>query len=143
MSSQIGFEYFGDPQPPMRPAAARSRPQRTSYPPGENCVVLRDALANPVPRLAVLEPADASGLVELDAMQLTDGPWCPDETAVNRFDADLLRIRRVAVAMRIESAIAALRGPAGALFFRGGTSTGGSRFLPDQTISVPGLPREI
>jgi hypothetical protein len=140
---QIGFEYFGDPQPPVRPAPPDPGHQRTSYPPGENCAVMRDALANPVPRLSVLEPTNASGLVKLTALQLTDGPWCPDETAVNRFDADLLRIRRVVVAVRIESAIAALRGPAGALFFHGGTSPGGTRFLPDQTIRFQVSPRNL
>jgi hypothetical protein len=34
----------------------------------------------------------------------------------NRFDADLLRIRRVRVTMRVQAALSALRGPAGVLF---------------------------
>lgn len=140
---QIGFEYFGDPQPPVRPAPPDPGHRRTSFPPGENCVVMRDAFASPVPRLAVLDSAIAGGLVALTPAQLHDGPWCPDETAVNRFDADLLRIRRVVVAVRIESAIAALRGPAGTLFFRGGTSTGGMRFLPDQIIRFQVSPRNL
>ena len=38
-------------QPPMRPPPPDAGHQRTSYPPGENCVVMRDELANPVPRL--------------------------------------------------------------------------------------------
>jgi hypothetical protein len=140
---QIGFEYFGDPHPPVRPDSPQPGRQRMSYPPGENCVVVRDAHGNAAPRLPVLEPANDGDLVALSASELTDGPWCPDETAVNRFDADLLRIRRVAVALRIESAIAALRGPAGPLFFRGGTSTGGARFLPDQTIRFQVSPRNL
>ena len=35
--------------------------------------------------------------MKLTAGQLTDGPWCPNATSTNRFDADLLRIRKVRV----------------------------------------------
>src|SRR5581483_1777361 len=39
-----------------------------------------------------------------------DGPWCPDPNAANRWDADLLRIRKVRVTLRMQAALAALRG---------------------------------
>jgi type II secretory pathway pseudopilin PulG len=44
---------------------------------------------------------------ELTSAALTDGPFCG--TAPNRFDADLLRIRRIRVALRVASSAAAPR----------------------------------
>lgn len=85
----------------------------------------------------------ASNLERLDASALTDGPWLPDSAAPNRFDADLLRVRSIAVTLRVESALAALRGPAGPLFSRGGTSRRGSRFLPDLQMRVRVSPRNL
>ena len=55
-------------------------------------------------------------MVPLTAAQLTDGPWCPNDVNANRWDADLLRIRKIGVTLRVQSAVAALRGPAGVLF---------------------------
>ena len=49
-------------------------------------------------------------LVMLTAAQLTDGPWCPDAASANRYDADLLRIRKVRVTIRLQTGNAALRG---------------------------------
>lgn len=85
----------------------------------------------------------ASNTESLDATRLTDGPWLPDAAAANRFDADLLHVRSIAVTLRVESALASLRGPAGPLFSRGGTSRRGSRFLPDFQIRVHVSPRNI
>jgi len=80
---------------------------------------------------------------QLEAPALTDGPWLPDSHAPNRFDADLLRVRSIAVTVRVESALAALRGPAGPLFARGGTSRRGSRFLPDLQVRFHVSPRNL
>lgn len=85
----------------------------------------------------------ASSADRLGGAVLTDGPWLPDSLAPNRFDADLLRIRSIAVSIRVESALAALRGPAGPLFSRGGTSRRGSRFLPDLQARVHVSPRNL
>ena len=79
----------------------------------------------------------------LDAAVLADGPWLPDALAPNRFDTDLLRVRSIAVTIRVESAVAALRGPAGPLFSRGGTSRRGSRFLPDFQMRVHAALRNL
>ena len=138
---QLRIDYFGDPRPPLKPPPPEPADQPTLYPPGENCVASRDATSAIVARLQVLDAGNA--LVELPAAIFTDGPWCPDAMAANRFDADLYRIRRVAVSLRVESANAALRGPAGALFSRGGTSRGGQHFLPDQSISFQVSPRNL
>jgi hypothetical protein len=94
-----------------------------------------------VPRLPAL--GGTTGEVELTQAMLTDGPWCPDPTFDNRFDADLLRIRSVVVTLRVQAALAALRGPAGLLFTRGGTSTSSQRYLPDQEIKFSVTPRNM
>jgi type II secretory pathway pseudopilin PulG len=157
---KLTFSYFGDPQPPMlipgkslcdanvkgpfttygpRPPCIGLAPKGT-YPSGENCAF---TVANglQVPRLPAL--AATTGEVELTQAMLTDGPWCPDPTFDNRYDADLLRIRRVGVTLRVQAAIAALRGPAGLLFTRGGTSTSAQRYVPDQEIKFSVTPRNM
>lgn len=80
---------------------------------------------------------------ELPPATLVDGPWVPDAVSPNRFDADLLRIRSVEVRLRVQSAIRALRGPAGVLFNEGGTSQGGRRWLPDLEVRFRVRPRNI
>lgn len=157
---KLQFEYFGDPQPPRLipnkslsdsvgpwttygpkpPALNFDLDGSDEYATGENCTftVLN---GQHVPRLAVLD----SGVqrVKLTAAQLTDGPWCPDGTSPNRFDADLLRIRQVRVTLRVQAALAALRGPAGVLFSKGGNSTSAERFVPDQEIQFDIAPRNM
>ena len=82
-------------------------------------------------------------MVPLTAAQLADGPWCPNGVNANRWDADLLRIRKIGVTLRVQSAVAALRGPAGVLFTNGGTSRGGSKWVPDQEIRFQVSPRNL
>jgi hypothetical protein len=158
----LTFEYFGDPQPPRltgralndpvgpwttygpRPPPPGAQDPTRAFPLGENCVFLMDPLAGlQAPRMPVLDAEGDTGLVRLTASQFADGPWCPDESNPNRWDADLLRIRMVAVTLRIQSANAALRGPAGLLFAHGGTSTGGSRWLPDTQVRFQVTPRNL
>ena len=86
---------------------------------------------------------EPDGSAVLSPAILTDGPWRPDDSAPNRFDVDLLRIRAVTVLVRVESAMAALRGPAGPLFSRAGTSRSGNRFLPDHEIRFLVSPRNM
>jgi hypothetical protein len=43
-----------------------------------------------------------SGGAPIEPASMVDGPWFPDETDANRFDTDLLRIRRVRVTLRVE-----------------------------------------
>jgi hypothetical protein len=147
----LRFDYYGDPQPPMLTLDPSGNPTTTygpvppalleqiptaGYPPGENCTFAVDPASGlRVPRLQVLDQSGASnGVVLLTPPQLTDGPWCPDAMNANRWDADLLRIRTIAVTLRIEAADAALRGPAGVLFINGGTARSGTRWLPDRTV---------
>jgi Tfp pilus assembly protein PilW len=153
----LNFEYYGDPQPPAwrpgknvmavepgpwttygpKPASTAVNP----YVAGENCIFTFDGVT-PQSRLPALG-APGSGLVKLTAAQLTDGPWCPRVTSENRWDADLLRVRKIVVTVRVQAAAAALRGPASALFRTAGTSRGGERWVPDQEIRFEVSPRNL
>ena len=153
----LEFRYFGVAQMPQLtgapldvtpgpwttygPAPPPIGVTRGSWPAGENCVfAVVDGVH--VPRLATLAPGGLA-LVELTASMLTDGPWCPDFLSANRFDADLLRVRRVHVSLRVQSALASLRGPAGILFARGGTARAGDRFVPDLVTQFDITPRNL
>ena len=151
------FEYFGAPRPPeLRPGAdVEQLPGPwTTYGPapppagidlpedlwgaGENCVFVAGD-AGHAPRLPRLAPGD--GLVRLDAALFGDGPWCPDAAHPDRFDADLLRIRRVRLVVRLE-APDALRGPAGPLFQRPGSASG-RQLVPDHELRIDVTPRNL
>ena len=84
-----------------------------------------------------------AGQVRLAPARFEDGPWYPDTTDSHRFDTDLLNIRLVRVTLRVQSARAALRGPAGALFAQGGTAVSRERYLPDREIRFDVTPRNI
>jgi hypothetical protein len=139
----LEFEYRGDPQPPETlppPAFGVDPDTQDEYPAGENCLFTRvDGAA--VRRLDVLslEPA----LVPLLPAMLTDGPWCPSVTVTNRFDADLLRIRRIGVRLRVQAGSAMFRGPVGVLFTRGGTATRSRQLVPDREIRIDVTPRNL
>jgi hypothetical protein len=79
----------------------------------------------------------------LDPATFQDGPWYPDAADLNRFDADLLAIRRVRVTLRVQAARADLRGPAGMLFTRGGTAASRERYVPDREIRFDVSPRNL
>jgi len=151
----LTFDYYGDPQPPLmrapltdldgpwttygpKPSATRT----ASFAAGENCIFSSDESRTPHPRLPTLGTGGTT-LVLLAPAQLMDGPWCPDETNAHRWDADLLRVRRIGVTVRVEAAMASLRGPAGALFAHGGTSRGGTARVPDQIGRFDVTPRNL
>ena len=149
----LEFRYFGDPQPPRvlddtemsprvnyGPAPPPIDQPLTGWAAGENCTfALVDGTYQS--RLAAL--AVSGPLVELAPALLTDGPWCPDAAARNRFDADLLRIRRVRFSLRVQTALESLRGPAGALFTRGGRARAAGRYVPDLEIQLDVSPRNL
>jgi Tfp pilus assembly protein PilW len=143
----LSFQYFGDPEPPAirRPITDTSGPWTTygpkPQPSGDNCVFVGNGTPTPASALAVLGPG--TQLVPLSVATLTDGPWCPDAVNPNRYDADLLRVRRVSVTLRVESAAASLRGPAGRLFARAGTAPDGHSFVPDQEVRFDVAPRNL
>lgn len=153
----LAFEYFGDPAPPLlvKPITDPSGPWTTygpkppppnaaptAYPAGENCVFQLDPDKQPVPRLPMLGDGSPA-LVKLTAAELTDGPWCPDAANPHRYDADLLRVRKIGVTIRLETALSALRGPAGVLFARGGTSRFAGRWVADLETRFDISPRNL
>ena len=150
---KLEFHYFGDAAPPrvldeseMTPRASYGpappplNQSITGWPAGENCT-FTVVEGHHETRLSTL---GASGsIVEIPPALLTDGPWCPDSLARNRFDADLLRIRRVRFTLRVQTAMASLRGPAGLLFARGGLSKAAGRTVPDIEIALDVTPRNL
>jgi hypothetical protein len=124
----LKFDYFGDINPPLFPKPLLGE---------ANC--LYDAAGN-YAGLPTLAPDDGS-LAVLTAAILTDGPMCGGGT--NQYDADLLRIRKVRMTMRVQAANASLRGADTTLFRNPGTSRGGEKFVPDYTISFEVAPRNL
>lgn len=151
----LSFEYFGEPRPPRPrappgpagqlmiygpvPPAVDEDDERDSWGPGENCVVTTSG-GQQVARLA-----DAGGttLSPLGREALTDGPWCPDAAASTRFDADLFRIRKVRVTLRVEAWVDLMRGSDRRFFRRPGSSGGRPDVVPDQEVSFDVVPRTI
>ena len=153
----LGFTYFGEPYGPL--VLTSTTPSTSTYGPnpplllrdltagdeygaGESCL-FRVVAGQQVSRLFLPPPGGSQGLVEITADKLQDGPWCPNAAAPNRFDADMFRVRRVGVRLRVQVASADLRGPAGLLFSRGGTSTASARLVPDQDIRFEVTPRNL
>jgi hypothetical protein len=158
----LSFEYYGEPSPPTMLDGNGLKGQDVSYgpkppalgvakgawPAGENCTIQTVGAApnqTQGPRLATLG-AVGSGLVKLTQAQLTDGPWCPDALNSNRFDADLFRIRKVRVMLRLQTGDPTLRGSlAGgvdALWTQPGTGSG-ERLVTDQQVRFDVTPRNM
>jgi prepilin-type N-terminal cleavage/methylation domain-containing protein len=149
---RFSAEYFGDAEAPVVIPGGTTAPDRvtyglpppksgvqtSAYPPGENCIFARNEAGVAASRLTPL--AAQPSIVPIAADRLTDGPWCPDPDDGNRYDADLFRIRSIALTLTVEAAVAALRGPAGPLFTRAGTARG-SRLVPDRQVRLTIAPR--
>jgi prepilin-type N-terminal cleavage/methylation domain-containing protein len=155
----LRFEYLGDAAPPVlrapvtdpigpwttygpKPPALGVDVASDNWPAGENCTFTIDPASGlHVSRLASLGAPGT--LTALDATQLSDGPWCPDENNVNRYDADLHRVRQIRVTFRVQTGVANLRGPAGVLFTRAGTGRLSDRLVPDQAVQFDVTPRNL
>lgn len=124
----LRFDYFGDPNPPRAPKP----PLGTA-----NC--LYDAAGNYIGP-GTLTASDGS-LAPLPAAILTDGPYCG--SGVNEFDADLLRVRKVRVSLRMQATLPALRGTDTNLFMKPGSARGGERTVPDYRVSFEVAPRNL
>jgi prepilin-type N-terminal cleavage/methylation domain-containing protein len=155
----LRFDYMGDAAPPVlrapvtdpigpwttygpKPPALGVDVASDSWPAGENCTFTVDpATGLHVSRLASLGAPGT--LTALDTTQLSDGPWCPDAANVNRYDADLHRVRQIRVSFRVQTGVANLRGPAGVLFTRAGTGRLSDRLVPDQAVQFDITPRNL
>jgi type II secretory pathway pseudopilin PulG len=123
----VRFEYFGEPAPPAQPKPPTGV---------ANCLYDATGAPQPLPTLA----ADGGSLAPLPLSMLADGPWCGD--GANRYDADVLRVRKVRVTLRVQAAQAAFRaiGPA---FAVPGTARNARTALPDLTVQFDVAPRNL
>ena len=122
----LTFTYFADPDPNRAPLPATGL---------GNCVF--DPGTPPVPLLAVLAGTAPQPLA---LWQMSDGPICG--VSPNRFDGDLLRIRKVGVTIRVEASSESLRG-SGDDFANPGLSSGGSHHVPDYEVSFEATLRNM
>ena len=122
----LRFTYYADPDPSSAPQPATGQ---------ANCVY--DAGTPPVPKLADL---GSTALKPLTAAQLTDGPTCG--LSPNRFDGDLLRVRKIRVTIRVQVGLSDLRGSGGD-FNQAGASSSGTRYIPDYSMSFEVTPRNL
>jgi prepilin-type N-terminal cleavage/methylation domain-containing protein len=122
----LKFSYFLDPHP----AAVVLPPDNSG-----SCVFT--ATDPPVP---LLMPLGTSTLSPASLEQFTDGPFCG--LPPNRFDADLLRIRRVRVTVRVQAALERLRGK-GPGFQHAGTSADTANSIEDFEVTFDVAPRSI
>jgi hypothetical protein len=128
---ELSFRYFADPYPPESP-----RP-----PPGESNCLFDATGASRLPVLP-LPPAAAGGApVELPLTALSDGPFCG--VSPYRFDADLYRIRRVHVRLRVQAAPAWLRGVDPRRFRIPGHAISLSMQVPDMVVEFDIAPRSL
>ncbi len=126
----LKFEYFGDPNPPTSPK-----------PPSGIANCLYDAAGNyNASGMSTLTTGGGS-LSPLPISMFSDGPWCGGGS--NLFDADLYRVRKVKVMLRIQTPIAALRGRDTTLFANPGTSVTGQKFIPDLVSAFEVSPRNM
>lgn len=152
---RFGVELLGDPQPPRMVSAGlpAARPTygprppdlgvddpRDEWPPGENCAFLVQG-GSQASRLSVL--AGGTDLVPLPAGILADGPWCPDQSAPNRVDADLLRVRAVRITIGLEAWLAGARGADPRLFAHPGAAVDPARWVPDRQVTFDVVPRAL
>jgi hypothetical protein len=124
----LTFTYYGDPNPPLSPKPPVGK---------SNC--LYDAAGNLVGGLQTLASQGGS-LAELPLSLFADGPWCGNGN--NRFDVDLMRIRKVRVTVRVEASADALRA-SGADFANSGFSGSAVRMLPDFSLRFDVTPRNM
>lgn len=85
-----------------------------------------------IPRFGASVAASAAPLVRLSIDDFRDGPWCG--AGENRFDADLLRIRRVRAVVRVSPALEAVRA---------GRVRDARQLVPDFDVVVDVVPRGL
>lgn len=124
----VMFEYFGDPEPPLKPKP----PLGTA-----NC--LYDATGTYIGPAAL--PPDDGSLAKLPLAILGDGPYCGGGSSL--FDVDLLRIRKVRVTVRVQVGSYALRGTDTTFWKNPGGSRGSDRAVRDLAVTFDVSPRNL
>jgi hypothetical protein len=143
---------FGDALPPSPGRTPQSLPTygpappppeiddpRDPWPAGENCTITRAAGGLLLPRLPEL--GGPGELVAIGAAQLQDGPWCEGPSG-EVYDADLYRLRRIDIRLRVEASAAQFRGPASVMFSRGGHGQAQS-WVPDLELTLSVSPPNL
>jgi hypothetical protein len=121
-------EYFGTATPPQSPK-----------PPIGQANCLYDDAGQALSGMSHLSPGD-DGLAPLPIEQFSDGPWCGSGALT--FDADLLRVRRVRVTLRLQVSSPGLRAD-GDRFANAGTSRSATKSVPDVVMSFDVSPRNL
>jgi hypothetical protein len=125
----LRFEYFGDPAPPTTPDPGIGGAANCLYDAMHNLVGLPTLTADEG-SLAILKPAD-----------LNDGPWCGGGD--NEFDADLLRVRKIRVTLRMQATNEWLRGSNPLLFRNPGRAKESMTMVPDYEVRFDITPRNL
>jgi hypothetical protein len=123
--ADLQFAYYGDPRPdsvsPPEPGAS-------------NCAYAGS------PAVSILANLGGDAPKRMDPSLLSDGPACGQPPY--QFDADLLRIRRVSLTVRVEAESAEFR--AGGIGFRSpGVSRAFARSVPDLQTTLDVTPRNM
>jgi type II secretory pathway pseudopilin PulG len=124
----MAVEYYGSTSPPSAPR-----------PPAGQANCLYSASGAPVAGLPTL-PVEDAGLAGLPLEIFRDGPWCGAGSTA--YDADLLRVRRVRVTLRVQASSAAMRA-LGDRFAEPGTSHSVWRTVPDVALTFDVAPRNL
>jgi hypothetical protein len=121
----LQFAYYGDPRPdsvsPPEPGAS-------------NCAYAGS------PPASILADLGGDAPKQMDSSLLSDGPTCGQPPY--QFDADLLRIRRVSLTVRVEAESAEFRAR-GISFRSPGVSRASARTVPDLQTTVDVTPRNM
>jgi hypothetical protein len=124
---ELRFDYFGDPNPPTKPKPAIGV---------ENCLYDTSGTAK-LPTLT----ADDGSLAALPLAILNDGPFCGG--GANQFDADLYRVRKIRVTLRVQVGDSSLRGTDQTLWVNPGKSRSSDTVVRDLAVSFEVTPRNI
>lgn len=126
---------------PRRTGAVNADPPESFFDDRITLVVTTPLDAAPSSRTYYLRTSDAT-LMQYDG-ESTDLPLVDHVVKLVFEHVGYPNTRRVRVALRVEAAPASLRGPAGALFTRAGTSTSAERYVPDREIRFDVFPRNL
>jgi prepilin-type N-terminal cleavage/methylation domain-containing protein len=122
----LQFTYYADPSP----SGVAAPPDGTG-----NC-----GYAAGSPPVPLLQPLPGLTLAPIATQQLMDGPFCG--AGPGRFDADLLRIRRVRVTIRVQAASGQVRG-SGRGFMNAGSASAIENAVKDFEMTFDVAPRNL
>jgi hypothetical protein len=126
---------------PYRAGPVRADPPGSLFDDRITMVVSAAVDATPSSRTYYLRRDDAT-LMQYDGDR-TDSPVVDHVVNLLFEHIGYPRTRLVRVTLRVEAAAASLRGPAGPLFTRGGTSTTSERYVPDREVRFDVAPRNL